>query len=298
MCIRDRPGAQQAWPPAPAVDAPQGQPGVDRHRHQGQGGEPAHLQHGQDHRQEPEAVHVQRKHQMLRVVKAAVPVDELERQRKAGQQQEHRTAEVGQEAVLEGIDLAGHLPGVDVDAALHALADPAGQALAIEHAIAQTRLALAQGDGEVLVLVGHLGGLSGVDLHRTAAQHTHQQQHHEADAQVQAQRQHVVLAAARQVACRQLAGLEQQQPQRAPQRAFGGEVGAAELLQEFPQPGCAHMGLLPAGTTEPRPRFAQGRAAVQAMGRPSRAGGAFGHGATTVAQKPRQPLAGESGHGQ
>jgi hypothetical protein len=69
-----------------------------------------------------------------------------------------------------------------------------------------------------------------------------------------------VLAPPGQVQARQFTGLGQQQLQRAPQRAFGAEVGAAKLLRELTHGGRQDLGFLPAGRAKARRRA---RAAVE-----------------------------------
>jgi hypothetical protein len=68
----------------------------------------------------------------------------------------------------------------------------------------------------------------------------------------------------------QLAGFQQQELQRAPQRALGAEVGTAELLHELREPWRGDARLLPTGRAQRRARIGQRLLAVGAA--------AFGRG--------------------
>jgi len=207
---------------------------------------------------------MQREHDVLGVAHAPVQVGQLQPQGKAGQQHEQRAAQVAQEALLQRRGLAGHRLGVDVQAALQPLADPVRQRFAEEPAVTQTGLALAHLQRDVVGFAFHNPGGFGLDVDIDIGHQPNRAQHQQADRQVQPQRQHVMLAPPGEVLARQFAGLEQQQLERAPQCAFGAEVGAAELLQELTELGRLDVRFLPAFGAELRPRPGVRPAAVGA----------------------------------
>ena len=256
------PRAQPAWPPAATVNPFHRHQRVDGHSQQ-QHGHPVPGQQRQAEHQEPGGMHMQRKHQVLGIAQAAAPVDQLQPERKRRQQHEHRRAQIGHEAFADLPHHAFQRLGLDVDAPLDALAQPAGQPFAEEDAILQARPADPETEGATALLrtVDPHGARCFQAGRGADAKH---QQHHDADTEIQPQRQHVMLAPAGQVLRRQLTRLQQQQLQRAPERAFGGEIGAAELLQEFAHRRRPDAHLLAAARAERRWRLSQRAVAVRA----------------------------------
>jgi hypothetical protein len=156
---------------------------------------------------------------------------------------------------------------VQVDACLELIAHPRrkffAEELALGHAGAAAVAKVQHGVALLGTLVEHEGVLGRpVNRHEDACE----QQRQQADGDVQPHWQHIVFAPPGAVLTRQLTRHEHQQRQRAPQGPFGGEIGAAKLLQELPELGRQDVGLLPTVATKARARLAQQAEAVQAIG--------------------------------